>query len=470
MERKYYELTQSQRTILLLLFAGKTQAAAIPFYFKIDDEMDLDILKKAAELEFSRNDALRMLFKGSILNMKQCFCDEALNVERKISVKDFGGNASEEKMYFEKDARAPFKYKKGDTIRIALTRTSDNKTGIYINAFHVTLDATGVLLTFLDIVKVYYALKNGEELPKPPASFEEKIISELEFYKTEHIEKERKWYREYAEMYGRPFLSAPYGMDKLRKLRIKKKDPDLCVYNQVSIFNTKCEFVSERFSPEFSKKLLDYSKTSGISPQIIIQMGVRTYCSAVNERNPVVAVANVLSRRKTNKDKEVTGCVAIGPTCWMGFNEKDSFKDSAYALYQNHMKSLRFGDLTNVDMQNTLKEVYGFNSSTDISAFVDTYISYPGVIETTDGKEIKYSVEGFNSGYFLIPLYLFIVHNINSGEIQINYRHMPHIIPEWNVRELHENALRVIEAGIDDPDITVGELLDMVESRLIDHN
>ena len=51
----------------------------------------------------------------------------------------------------------------------------------------------------------------------------------------------------------------------------------------------------------------------------------------------------------------------------------------------------------------------------------------------------------------------------SSGRIRINYMYRVKLSTEADIDALHENAVKTILAGIEDPSITIGELLDRVK-------
>lgn len=462
-KRTYYELTSSQETMYyLILFTMHTQAAAIPFYFKLEKELDLNVLCRAAELEFERNDALRLRFCGSMLKPKQYFINEAEH-NGKIRIVDFYGRPKEEDEFFKKESFRPFKYRKGDTVRIVLCKTAEGKTGIYIDSFHLITDAYGVLTTVNDILAVYNALKTDAELPPPPESFEEKIKAEHELIKSEQMDREREIAKKFLSENGEPFFAAPWGMERLRKERKKKKDPTLRTYSTLNLFSAKSGLYNSIIDGEKYDRLIGYCKTTNVSPSALLTLGYRIYCSAVNERNRYVALGNVLARRRTKKDKNLSGCLVMTSIMGRELFENESFALAADKLSFDMMRSMRYSDMPYAEQVEFLPNGKNYAIGQGLPMMFLSYIPHSGVFF---GGE-KYTVSGFNTGYFGIELYVLAVQNMDKGTIDCEYIHKLANLPEWNIRELHENAIRIIEAGIDNPEITVGELLDLVESKHI---
>lgn len=466
MKKKYYELTQSQSEMrMLMILSQHTQAVSIPFYFVIEDKLDFKLLRRATEIEFERNDALRIRFKGFFCS-KQFFISEP-DFDGKIEFCDFYGKKAEEEEYLANESKKEFNYKKGDTVRIRLIRTHDDKTGIYVDFFHLIADAYGALITVKDILAVYHSLKNGEELPKPLSSVEEKIKSEIEFIKSESYQKELKRAETYyASFADKLFYSAPWGIKELNEYRKKKNKPEAYTYVPFKLGKSQSKRTYFEIESALMKKIRHYCIENGVSLNDLIIFGYRTYCSAINERSSSVTVSNLVSRRRTFDDKNMGGCLTLSTLLSSNFSESDKFKDCIVNIKMNCMSSMRFSDITVKEQTQILSKYKKFSFLDGLSSMYISYIPYEGKLSSGE----SFNVNGYDTGYFGLSLYCIITDNITYDKVLCNYMHVLQYVPEWNVRELHENALRVIEAGIDDPDITVGELLDMVESKLIDHN
>lgn len=467
MKKKYYEFNSAQTQIKYLLsFSLHSQTASVPFYAVVKEKLDFDVLRKAIDIEAERNDSLKVRYKGKLSGYKQYFVTEARKFSDKIAFADFTGKTEEDEIaYLKKDASEKLDFKNGETARFILFRSHDGGSGIYVNAFHMAFDAAGVCIMLLDILSVYDALANGKELPPPLSSFENKLVEEKEYLKTDGYKRQKEILENVYARSGKPFLASPAGIEKLKKLREKKKDPEINTYNLFNPLKDKSEYLTLEVPHELVSKMRVYGKESRTPIQNLFQIGYRVYCSAVNERASSVMMTTICDRRKTRSDRNMGGNIMNSAGYHFHAEEAETFSENSERVSQYMRDLLRSADVNLADRIVFQKKYYS-EKSTEWSSFMFSYIPIEGV--TKEG--IHYRLGGVDSGYFGHYFYIIAVDNADEDSIKINYLYKPSFISEWNVRELHENALRVIEAGIDNPDITVGELLDMVESKLINHN
>lgn len=464
MKKKYYELTFSQSAMrMLMLLSMKSRSMAIPFCFKIDAKLDMDVLYRAVLMEFDRNDIFRIRFDG--LLMKKQYFREKADTKGKIRIVSFT-DGEKEREFLEKESKRPFKYTKGETVRFVLINTHDGKTALYVNFLHLIIDAYGILSVVNDIFSVYEALLNGSEMPLLPASFEKKIIEEHEFRRSDALKKELVFADKYYSSVDKPMLCAAWGMDRLKKYRIRKKDPEAYTYPLFNIGRTKSERLCFRVPAELSEKIHKYCSENKVSPSAVVLSGLRTYCSAVNERNESVTFTNLMARRKTRDDKRMGGCLVTPILTVNSVMETCSFNEMNQSIMHDIMQTMRFSDTMLFEQKTLLSKVRKFNALDIAASFYFSYIPFEGETKNGEGVEIT----GYNPGDYSIPLYIILTHDTKKNSFECHYVFTLYDITSDNVRELHENALRVIEEGIENPEITVGELLDLVKSRHIAKN
>ena len=172
-----YDLIPSQQTMYLMFkYTFSKQISQIPTSFSIDKDIDFELLTKALNIEFERNDSLRIKFVKVDKTIKQYFLP-SLRMN-KVPCKYFR-SVEDQENFFAEDAKKPVRFDKGDTFRIYFYKTANGTNGIYFNVSHLIMDAMGSIIFYADLINVYRALKTGSELPKPLASYEEYIQQEF---------------------------------------------------------------------------------------------------------------------------------------------------------------------------------------------------------------------------------------------------------------------------------------------------
>ena len=76
---------------------------------------------------------------------------------------------------------------------------------------------------------------------------------------------------------------------------------------------------------------------------------------------------------------------------------------------------------------------------------------------------MHFTFRSHNPGRYIMPMYVFAVPTLEDGGMDLYYLHRVNYINADHIDALHRNAINVILKGIDDPDITIGELLDSIQ-------
>ena len=98
---KLYDLIPSQQNIYMLVkFSFHKQIVQIPASFAVDADIDFDLLARALNVEFSRNDSTRLRFVQTKEGVKQYFLD-AFRMEH-VPVLHFSTKEAQEN-FFEKE-------------------------------------------------------------------------------------------------------------------------------------------------------------------------------------------------------------------------------------------------------------------------------------------------------------------------------------------------------------------------------
>ena len=76
----------------------------------------------------------------------------------------------------------------------------------------------------------------------------------------------------------------------------------------------------------------------------------------------------------------------------------------------------------------------------------------------------KYNIDfkTYNLGRYFTPLYVISTPNPKTRGIDMHYMYRVKLSTPGDIEALHANAVKVVLEGIENPDITIGELLDSI--------
>lgn len=449
-----YDLIPSQETMhLMVKYSFKKQIVQIPCSFTAETEINFDLMQKAFEIEIERNDSLRNRFTVVDKQLKQYFIEPY-----KMTVpKKFFRSSEEQKAFFDKDAQTPVKFKDCVPFRIYFFRTLGVGGGIYINMSHLAMDALGIVGCIFDMLRVYFALKNDEPIPAPLDSYEDYIQQEfLKLQDEKKQAKHAKFYEEYWDKEKEPFYAGVHGPEFLEKARKKQKNPNLRVPAAYNPLFSSCKQITIPIDADTTAKIFDYCRANSIAPESLFMFALRTHCSSINYRTDDVFMMVTCSKRATVKEKNMSGCLVQPIQVRTIIGEDKTFAEGLKEYTRVRTNLYRHLDYPYIKARDMSREVYGYNLIQGPACMMFTWLPIPIDID----MGFKFSFQIHDLGAYFTPLYTICSPDPATRGINMNYLYRYKLSSQAQIEKLHENALKVIVAGIENPDITVGELLD----------
>lgn len=466
-----YELTQSQDAIMFMLaFSRHKQVTQIPTSLALGADIDFDKLEEAVNIEIKRNDCLRIRLKKAGVTLaggkipvpkyKQYFLPEY----EVRGIKRLKFDTDEQKdAFFGKDAGTPIEVTKDEVFRIYFFTDKDGKNGLYFNVSHLIMDAYGVCVFYFDLLGVYLSLVRGTDLPKPLKPFEEVIKDELAYLNDkEAYEADRKFYEQYLKEGGEPYYTGVHGHEMLDKQRIKEHNPDLHVPDAYTMDHDEAEMLYCKIPADVSRKLLVFCQANNIAPEAVLEQGFRTYASVRNFRQKDIYSMLICNRRTKIKTKYTGGCMMVPFMFRTIISEDKTFMEALDIINAVRIKLYQHMNFPYATARAMSMSYFRYRPTQAPAFMMFSWIPVPPL---PDGLDIKFDFKFYNMGYYVLPLYMVAMPNYTDGTIDIAYLYRPSYITEENLRDFNDKAVKVIEQGLDDPGITVGELLDSIDEE-----
>ncbi len=453
----HYPLIASQQTMYYMIkFSIHKSVMQIPTSVTVNQKLDMELLKKAVNIEIQRNDCMRLRFFKLDKEIRQYFIPEVKPID--IPVKHF---ATKEEMQacLDKDAQKPVRWLRNEIFRIILFTTPEGHTGIYLNASHIIMDALACGVFYGDLLAVYNALSKGEELPEPLYAYEDAIKADIAYLAdTARYEKDKKFYYDYWTQNGEPFYAGVHGPALLEKMRKKTKNPDLRVPAAYDMIHDKCEIVRYHVEPVQAKKIFDFCMETKNAPENLVMLGMRTHASAINYRTQDTLMLPLCSRRVTYKTKRMGGCLAQPLQLHSIIEEDKTFREALAYMFSLRTQLYRHSNFPYMHARLMQQKIFNFKTSQGPSFMMYTWL--PLYLPLEEGIKIEFA--GYNPGRYIMPLYVFSLPTQSDGGMDFYYMYRPNLISPEHIAALHKNCVRVIVDGIENPDVTIGELMDRI--------
>ncbi|HOP10917.1 MAG TPA: condensation domain-containing protein [Oscillospiraceae bacterium] len=454
--RTYYDIFGSQQLPLVQLqYSLHKECNQIVFYMIVNQQFDFELLKQAVNTEIARNDCLRIRFEKHEGSLKQYFMPE-YRLD-KIPILDFTGKTKQEQeAVLMKDAHTPLKTKKGEVYRFIFYRTYDGHTGIYLNISHVLADLYAVVLLFADLLEVIAALQNKTPMPRPLAAFEECLKKDLQLFNDkEELEKHRQFYKHYYAKDGPSFYAGADNMRCLNKMRRKKRDPNLRYMSLNTFIYDKSENYGIHLSAERAAPILAYCEKNGVPLQTMVYVGMRTYLSRISEETDDVTFMIAVNRRITLADKRSGGCRVNALPLRTVIQKDQTFQQAIEHTQQVQYQVLRHADYLYCLHQGEIKAMEHMSMFSWTYSMLLTCV--PLSLSLPEGWHCEFG--NYSNGRFTLPLYTVVVPNMNDGGLDFRFEYMVKILYPHELEALFEQSVEVMERGVANPDITIGELL-----------
>ena len=460
--KENYPLTPAQNMHHQWIRTYKTQqVSGVSIVIAMQTIVDFDLLKKAIQTEFKRYGCLRIRITkpDSKGNVKQYL---AKTDRRDIPIRDLSNMSLDEAdNVMQQWAYETFD---GDEIPLAqfyLMILPDGYRGFFVHMDHRLIDSVGMGVMVEDILRVYSHYKNGTPMPDPLPDYEKVLQNDLaKMQNTKRFEKDKKFWDDLLDQYGEPLYSDIQGPGVLEEARRKHKDPNL----RAADIELKELFVTVKdyqLEPEPSRRVMDFCMNNQISMTNLLLLGIRTYLSKVNNGQEDITIQNFISRRSTHDEWRSGGSRTIMFPCRTIISPDTTFLDAAFEIQSMQNKVYMH---SNYDLALLEKEVHKRFKTPKNTTYVSCYLTYqpaPLKVESNNLQGIPFHFKWFANGAATKKMYLTVSH-FADGSTNFSFHYQTVALEEKDIELLYYYLMKVIFAGIENPDITLGELMDMV--------
>ncbi len=457
-ERKLYPLTPSQRSIFLAWkYSLLKQVMNIPTSVFIDAPLDLKILRQATEIAIQRNDSFAIRITESGKDHMQYFAEPAV-VE--LDIVDFTGKTVDAmEKYFYKVGAKPLTLEDSPLARILVVKAPDGRSGIYSSISHLIMDSWAISMFYKDIITIYYSLLEGKPLPKPLPRYFDTLQKELAYPASpQHEEDAKFWYNEVIGQPNLPIYTHVNGSVVLEKLRKKLKDPTYRYGSSIYLITT-AKHEDIEMSKEDVDRLAAFCSANKIpTMQVMFLFGLRTYLSKVNSREADISMTNTVARRGTLEEKNSGGTRVHFLSFRTNLSEETTFHDAINALVEKQMSLYRHMEFSPLEMFGMeYKHLPNYAPGRNYRAVTMTFQPLP--MEGPHGEKV--TTKWYCNGTAAQPFYLTIMDGDGAGTLKFYYEYLNRYIKVETVQKCHNYMVKVLLAGISNPDITLKELLDL---------
>lgn len=449
-EPTYYPLTAAQQiNYVSQKYCLKKSIVDICVMLHFECEIDRDLLLQSVYLAMMRNQSSSVRLHKVGKEIMQYVSDAA---PEPVIVMDYSDRTDEE---LEKDlnmwSQKPFPNKSMDTqlYSIRLIKKPNGFYALYFCVSHLAFDAYALMATASDTMKIYVALRDGTSIPKTKGNYLRLCETDWEFQKSEKRQKCIEYWR------NEVFATEPlYTAVEPTKMKPAKKNPRTT--QDVNILHNKAYHVNYTLKADIVNRVNEVAIGMNISPQCFYLLAIRSYLSSVNNDQDDVMILNTVARRATLLQKRSGGTRVLGIPFRMNFENKTTTVKEAL----NGISTLQAGYFAHSDL--LITDIIGeyFNErfkKGELDGYHTVNFTYnPYSIALPEG--IKARLTTYSTGAGSMPIYLSVMALDDSGDLNFNYDCMEVYTTPDTSRKMHEHITKVLNAMVDNPDMTLLDL------------
>ena len=452
--RTLYPLTPSQGlTLMNRQWCVHRNVVNIPTSIVVEAPWSLGLVENAVRLAVSRWDSFGLRITRSGRRWRQYFTEPALlSMERK----DFRGSTTVEMERFFSGAGAKaMPLKDGPLARMWVFVDPDGRPGVFSVINHLIMDSWAISHFYADVVAICQALEGGCPLPKAPMSYESVLAGELAYLDSDRYRADKEyWLGELTT--SESYFTGLLGSAELAEYRRKKKSPDLRVARNFYLRSKAAHVVKVVGAEDVQRFAAFLAEQRFPSMQLLFLLALRIYLAKINDRTPDVTIGVTLARRGTLAEKRTGGSRVHHAEFRSVFDESTTFAEALHALLEKQSQHYRHMDFPSVEAVMMPVEAFGHKPGVTHWGLLFTFQTTAPAVEG-----LTYHTRWYCNGATAMSAYLTIMDDDRSGGMRCDWEHSLARVPVASVEAAHEGMLRVLRAGVQRPDATLGELMDL---------
>lgn len=425
-------------------------------------EFDTDLMKESVYEAMDRCECIRLRFAQTGFITKKVVQYLADKHEIEIIEEDLSHMSWDDAHEFIKQrSHTTIDMFNGPVNEIRIMHLENNYHGIYMKLHHLAFDGYSSKVFLADILSIYLHKKYGTAYPKPMRSYIEMVKKELEYKGSEQHKKDKEYWKGTIKNFDEPIYTDYVRPSRLKEQRIAKKKPDL---RKAEVLDGEDPSRTLKFSldAESSAKLMKLAADRGLSLPCILMMGMRTALSSFNDDEKDISYKLMVNRRATLLDKKAGG-VRMHFFSMRNIVEPEMTFEQAVRVIEKSQNDV-FAHSNISPMEAVILRHLAMKCSMRNTYECITFSYHPLYQMPYYGEDMKNSSRGFwyNNDSSVQPLYLTVMHRSNDNGLDFNFEYRICNNPGEELLHFYDKLHDTLMLGIENPDITVKEILDKV--------
>ena len=445
----YYTVMACQRHELLNIGTG--------FYLEYPDA-NIDSLKECIKEGYQKFESMRLRLT---VDKKGAYWQYLVPTDdRDIPVVDFS---------FWKEEDAHNEMKRWTTIpmmpdggplnEIKIIKLPGGYVGMYMKVHHMTMDSSAII-QFYSYVLNLYCHKNFENVPAPrePRSYLEQLQKDLAYDAgSPQMLKDQAYWEETLKA-PEPLFSTFSARDRLQELRDKMGNQELrsCFVSG----DITADIRIYDLEGEPSERLAQFCRENRVPMAVLLMLGLRTVFSRFAGGQTDISVKNAVARRGSLNEQLSGGTRIHFWPLRTDIAPETTFREALAIVQAKENSLLRHANYDPIRHMGHINEVYGSPMGSSYECTTLTYQPMSLAGTSQELPKINYKSRWYSNGVALQFMYVTVMHRPTDNGLSFNFEYQKNEVTEDEIEKLYYYLMRAIFLGVEDPNRTIGEILE----------
>ncbi len=424
----------------------------------LERPLDFSMLRQAVRMAYDQVDALHIRLKKVKGRVVQYFLPDSNPL---IGILDFTGKTQaqmDHRLY--RLASRPFYLLNRPLSRVWMVRSPEGMCGIFLGVSHMIMDSWAICMLMKHVADLYRAEAGETDPPKPPALHEPLLAKDLDYKNTEQYQKDLDFWRAECRR-AEPWYTHINGPSVLEAYRRKMKNPGLQAASGFTLRTRALHEVLVIPAADVAK-LSAFCEEHNLPLQALFMLGVRTCLSKRNGRQKDISIYSTVARRGTLAEKR-SGGTRVHPVIFRTvISATDSFLSAARQVAERQTEVYRHAEIDMLEVKRISDNAY--RGGEQMGSYQSVSLTFQPVQLALSGG-VPVHTKWYCNGVSSQPFYLTVMDDDGSGGLRCYYEYQRSVVKRHTVLGFHDDLVNVMLTGVENPGLTVGQLLDLLPER-----
>ncbi|MBT2575241.1 AMP-binding protein, partial [Bacillus sp. ISL-51] len=438
MENTTYALTHAQRRVWFTeLLEPGTSICNLAACVKFRGEIDLDVLRRALDFSFSRNDSLKFQLTEGDGSEPQLYLAEHRPIPPEVI--DFTNtDKTQRDSWIDAQTSIPFKLFHSPLYQFSLLLMPNGEVWLYAKFHHIIMDGISLNLLGNQLIDIYQKMIRNEALPEHHGpSYLSYMEKEKQYLDSSRFEKDRSFWTQAYQTVPEHFSLAEQASHQRQSTEASRNTLTLSHSLEQSI---------RRFCEDHQVSIIS------------LFMASLYICISRLTAKKDIAIGTYYGNRGSRMEKDMLGMFVSTLPIRMTTDPKTEFISFVRGVGKEQLSVMRHQKYPYNLLVNELRQTHN-----NLQNLIGISMQYqPLQWHQADGFD--YETAMYFSGHTANELSVLIKERIDTGMIQLNFDYQSALFTENAIKRIQSHLLTIVEKAIEDPNQLI-QNIDMADTE-----